>query len=746
MKRMTSFLLAIMIVIGCVSFAAPRVHAAEMKMSDEGMRILKAEEGFSKYPYWDYKQYTVGYGTRCPSDMVNHYKKYGISKTEAETLLRNYMSGMEYTLNRYIERNNLVLTQNQYDAIALFSYNVGTGWTKESSGIFYRAITNGATGNDLIRAFGLWCKADGEIKSYLLRRRMSEANMYLNGVYSQQPPESYGYVVYSANGGSVCHSSQVFDSSRPPRPACSATRSGYTFLGWYTAAVGGRKVTYLDRTVKGLTLYAQWISDSEFENYTDTVDVTVEVTGNGINLRKGPGTAYDVIGHAQNGNSLLVTETVQLGEILWGRTDKGWISLRYTDFEEVYAALPPEAFLPTEPDFTEPEPTEPEVTQWKGKVTASTLNIRAEAGTSGSYVGYYANGTEIVIFEKTTVNGVQWGRTDRGWVCLTYVEIEEPEEPVVPDVTEPDATEPDATEPDATEPDATEPDATEPDATEPDATEPDTTEPDTTEPDATEPDATEPDATEPDATEPDATEPDTTEPDATEPDTTEPDATEPDATEPDATEPDATEPTQWEGKVTASTLNIRATAGTSGRYVGYYVKGTKIVILEKKAVSGVQWGRTDKGWVCLTYVSIEEPKDPVVPKPEEPTKWEGKVTASSLNIRATAGTNGRYVGYYVKGAKIVILEKKTVSGVQWGRTDKGWVCLTYVKIEDNSPQPVIKTVTASALRVRSGPGTSYAVVGSLYKDTKVTILETKSVGGVQWGRIDKGWISMQYVK
>ena len=192
MRRATSYLLAFAILIGCIFISSPLVYAAEMTMSEEGMKLLKAEEGFSKYPYWDYRQYTVGYGTKCPSDMVNHYKKYGITHEEAETLLRNYMSGMEYTINRYIEKHNLVLTQNQYDAIALFSYNVGTGWTKENSGLFFSAITNGATGNDLIRAFGLWCKADGQIRDYLLRRRMSEANLYLNGVYSQQPPESYG--------------------------------------------------------------------------------------------------------------------------------------------------------------------------------------------------------------------------------------------------------------------------------------------------------------------------------------------------------------------------------------------------------------------------------------------------------------------------------------------------------------------------------------------------------------------------
>ena len=42
------------------------------------------------------------------------------------------------------------------------------------------------------------------------------------------------------------------------------------------------------------------------------------------------------------------------------------------------------------------------------------------------------------------------------------------------------------------------------------------------------------------------------------------------------------------------------------------------------------------------------------------------------------------------------------------------------------------------LRVRSGPGTSYAIAGYLSNNTAVEILEQKTVGSTRWGRIDKG--------
>ena len=55
-------------------------------------------------------------------------------------------------------------------------------------------------------------------------------------------------------------------------------------------------------------------------------------------------------------------------------------------------------------------------------------------------------------------------------------------------------------------------------------------------------------------------------------------------------------------------------------------------------------------------------------------------------------------------------------------------------------------LTSGTLNVRSGAGTGNPVVGSLKNGEKVTILETKMVGTVQWGRISSGWICMDYVK
>ena len=44
--------------------------------------------------------------------------------------------------------------------------------------------------------------------------------------------------------------------------------------------------------------------------------------------------------------------------------------------------------------------------------------------------------------------------------------------------------------------------------------------------------------------------------------------------------------------------------------------------------------------------------------------------------------------------------------------------------------------------IREGAGTNYKDVGKLYNGDSVEILEVKD----NWGRIDKGWICLDYVK
>ena len=58
----------------------------------------------------------------------------------------------------------------------------------------------------------------------------------------------------------------------------------------------------------------------------------------------------------------------------------------------------------------------PSSKSYKVKVTASALNIRKTASTSGARVGSYKKGTTVTI--KAVKNG--WGKTSKGWIKLSY--------------------------------------------------------------------------------------------------------------------------------------------------------------------------------------------------------------------------------------------------------------------------------------------------------------------------------------
>ena len=118
-----------------------------------------------------------------------------------------------------------------------------------------------------------------------------------------------------------------------------------------------------------------------------------------------------------------------------------------------------------------------------------------------------------------------------------------------------------------------------------------------------------------------------------------------------------------------------------------------------------------------------------------------------MNIRNGAGTSYSIAGFYKNGDKVEILEEKKVGSTTWGRTNRGWISMAYVKVTGESqPSGDVRTVTATCLNVRKEPSTSSTVVAYLYKGAKVTVLEQKQVGDILWGKISSGWIALNYTK
>lgn len=658
-KRILCCLLFLVLVAGLMIPGITTVSAAEnMTASDEAIRILKLEEGFSAKPYWDYAQWTVGYGTRCPDSKLEEYKKNGISKEAAEALLRQQLDVFESEVNKFIAKSGISANQNQFDAMTLFSYNCGTGWIYQTTGVLYKAIVSGATGNDLINAFARWCYAGGEIKTFLLRRRLCEANMYINGEYSQQAPENFGYVLFDANGGTCSPNVQGYDTALTAKIGPVPKWEGNTFAGWYTARTGGTKVEILDASVRNARLYAHWLDgEGNDPNQNEENGVTITVTTNGLNVRKGPGTDYPSVSKLNAGEQVVITQTQEGTDYLWGKYTGGWICLQYTNYDTV----------------TKEEETPTEPTKKMGTIKVNdVLRVRKGPSTGYTVVDYLKNGTRVEILEEKLTGTMVWGRIEKGWISMDYVTLdpEEEEESTTPTVPE--------TEPTVPETKPTEP------------TVPETTVPETTVPEAT-------------------------------------------------PQPPVTSKT---GKVKVSgTLRIRSGPSTSTKILGYLNDGDKVTITEQTTTGSMTWGKISKGWISLDYVVFD--------KTETTQKITGTVKVDDfLRIRKGAGTSYAIVGYLHNKDKVTITEQKTVGAMTWGKIDKGWISLSYVVLDkqDTTTSKVIKTVTADCLRIRKAAGTSNAITGYLYKGEKVEILKTQKVGNTTWGKVSKGWISMDYVK
>ena len=72
-----------------------------------------------------------------------------------------------------------------------------------------------------------------------------------------------------------------------------------------------------------------------------------------------------------------------------------------------------------------------------GTVTVNDLNVRDEASVTGKVVKQLPINTRVEILEQKTIDGVEWGRIESGWISMSYVQLDgaDVEEPTEPEVT-----------------------------------------------------------------------------------------------------------------------------------------------------------------------------------------------------------------------------------------------------------------------------------------------------------------------
>lgn len=414
-NRFLCGLLAVCLLVAMLPATVITASADTRTVSENLIAVLKQLEGFSANAYVSGGQWSIGYGTAGSPGQT-------ITEAEADKALRDHLKAVEDKLNAFDAGWNLKLTQQQFDALASLSYNVGTGWMN-TSGRLRDAITGKASEDKFLFGMSLWANNGTSPDPGLLQRRMAEADIYLNGVYGKKSG-TYTYTIFDANGGTAGSGGE--DKMQGYRRDGSTqilvadpTLSGCTFAGWFTQRSGGTRVTALDSSTAGVTLYAQyssngstgWTGGTELEGSDGTTAViaqgTVKCTSY-VNVRKGPGTNYTILARAVAGSQVEIYQTKWVGSSQWGRMTNGWICMDYVSLS---------SDSQSGSGSTD--------TQISGTVSGSNVNIRSGAGTGYSIVGRKNSGDVITVYERKTSGGLNWGRIgDNQWICLAYVRLE----------------------------------------------------------------------------------------------------------------------------------------------------------------------------------------------------------------------------------------------------------------------------------------------------------------------------------
>ena len=153
--------------------------------------------------------------------------------------------GLKYTLTDSSEKN-----------IGQITYSTQTG-TKQTF-----STTLKVTVNESAKVSGIY--------SDILRFTMNCQECY---------PEGKAGLSFDANGGVISDDRKVLDIGAEYGDLPEATRTGYTFAGWYTEKDAGQQVTKTDKLTQNTTIYAHWTANTYSVVYDNNVAEHTHASG-----------------------------------------------------------------------------------------------------------------------------------------------------------------------------------------------------------------------------------------------------------------------------------------------------------------------------------------------------------------------------------------------------------------------------------------------------------------------------------
>ena len=141
-----------------------------MNISKKGIDLIKRYEGCRLKAYkCPAGVWTIGYGHTNnvrPDDII--------TQDDAEELLKRDLKVHEDNVKRVVK---IALTQNQFDALVSFEYNVGYGAFANSTLL---KLLNAGNYNGASKQFERWVYAGDRVLEGLVKRRKAERELFLS--------------------------------------------------------------------------------------------------------------------------------------------------------------------------------------------------------------------------------------------------------------------------------------------------------------------------------------------------------------------------------------------------------------------------------------------------------------------------------------------------------------------------------------------------------------------------------------
>lgn len=169
---------------GCIIMLKP-----PMRLGKNGLELLHSKEQFRDKLYSNDggNHCTIGWGHLVHfgpcngSELEKPYSK-GITLAEANKLLSQDIAQAVNAVNHYVDTE---LSQNQFDALVVFTYNIGRYRFARSTLLHLLNTLDlrcPSTKLQLEQAFLMWNKAGGKVCNGLINRRKAEIGLFFTGL------------------------------------------------------------------------------------------------------------------------------------------------------------------------------------------------------------------------------------------------------------------------------------------------------------------------------------------------------------------------------------------------------------------------------------------------------------------------------------------------------------------------------------------------------------------------------------